>query len=216
MSYFAISLIDDQFRGSLTCKIDSFKSDILQSPFIIDTGASFSLFSANFLLCGDNILEYKKRSILGKREFLYGMGVGSYEDNKNLEYRYRNYCNGLSLDSDLFNDIMNCNTALFRYRLEDLRLLGIPIDCNEVWVSFDYIYDSLIGMDILSKLDMHMGISVCDVPFEVEKDCFSVVASLDPYDSAYLNVLNKVFNKTDSSIHLSEELNNAFSRIVNR
>lgn len=215
MNYFSISAYDDQFQMALTAKIECFDT-VVYSPSILDTGASFSMLSATRSFQDKNVYRYKKRAITEKREFMFGMGIGSYEDYKDLEYRYMNYRNGLLKDSKLFDDIIECNSALFLYDISDVRLSGVQLDCDHIWVNFDYKYDSLIGMDILSKFDIHMGISVCDIPFEVNKGVFSIVASKDPYDKEYLSVLHKVFNKTDSSMHLSEELNNAFSRIVNR
>ena len=56
-------------------------------------------------------------------------------------------------------DKMECTAIKFQHGISDFTLDGVPVSSDSIFVNYDRRGNILIGMDVLSGWDIHMGIS---------------------------------------------------------
>lgn len=131
--------------------LSSFKLDNIPSPFNdvivkIDTGCSISTIP----LAGFRVLRFfcerLKRDDIRKGipyQLSYGVESAGMKHKKPVTDQ----------------DKLDCTAMKFRHAIVDFTIADVPIEQEAVYVNYDRRGNILIGMDILSKWDVHMGIS---------------------------------------------------------
>lgn len=117
---------------------------------VIDTGASSILIPLKSLgISNDKIMELKEMYIKSNKPIRLLHGVeGTYTKEEEIELK------NLS-----FNEKMGKDGLVFDDRISDLFLNGYSIGGGIVHVNCDTTGNILVGMPILSKLNIHLGYS---------------------------------------------------------
>lgn len=83
---------------------------------------------------------------------------------------------------------IDCTAMKFQHGIKNFSIDGVMINCNSIFVNYDRRGNILIGMDILSKWDIHMGISK-----DNGKNIF-IGCPLDNMSADYFDALNRHFD----------------------
>lgn len=136
--------------GSFTTEA-GFQLDNFQAPFYdigdkIDTGCSISTIPLKRLNVSETLCRIlKKQDISSDIPYYLSYGVES---------------GGIKHSVPVTEiEKMNCSAMKFEHEIRDFTIGGMRIPCDKICLNYDRRGNILIGMDILAKLDIHMGIS---------------------------------------------------------
>lgn len=115
--------------------------------FKLDTGCSFSTVPARRLFFMKDE-EYK-----GLKEHDLRKGV-EYKESYGVESGGRPHKALVT-----FEDKLNSSAIKFRHRLSNFCVNGYNLPDLDIWVNYNRLGNILIGMDILSQFDIHIGLS---------------------------------------------------------
>lgn len=118
----------------------------------IDTGCAVTCLSyrAFMALSGEGVApqKAKQQAVCGKLDAAISFGVNDSE-----QYRRK--------QKALFDcgDYMNCTAVSFYHDIDNCTLNNYPIGVGRIRVSYDRKSSLLIGMDVISQMDFHCGVS---------------------------------------------------------
>ena len=180
-------IISELRNNSFTCRTDlsilgfSFRS----INFKLDTGCSFSTIPFHRLKNDDSVCaELKEQDILNNFESMVSYGV---EHPK----------------PQTFEEKMNCPAIKFKHKLTNFVLGGYSLPDTDIFVNYDRHGNILIGMDILSKFDIHMGISQI-----TGKETLIAVLKSQSDKSDYYNALRDHFSIAEVNSLMAEGFRN--------
>lgn len=59
-----------------------------------------------------------------------------------------------------FSEKVACSAMKFEHGISDLRIFGVTIPASKIHINYDRKSNILIGMDILSLMETHIGLSI--------------------------------------------------------
>lgn len=129
----------------------SFTLDNLQSPFYeievkIDTGCSISTIPLKRLKVSDAICKTLKRKDISNcvpYYLSYGVESGGHKHTSPVTE----------------SEKMACTAMKFKHGISNFMIAGVQVPCEEICLNYDRRGNILIGMDILQRWDIHMGVS---------------------------------------------------------
>lgn len=138
--------IGGTFSTTATFQLDNVPVLFQDVQVKIDTGCAVSTVSlSRFRPLRPFCKEYKEQDILSGRPYLLSYGV---------ESGGMNHERPATIDEKL-----SCPALKFEHRVSQFEIAGVPIAKDSLYVNYDRRAHILIGMDILSDWDIHMGIS---------------------------------------------------------
>lgn len=155
--------------------------------FKIDTGCTYSTIPLSKLYLFDDISsrEFKKVDIESDIEYQMSYGVESSGIKHNKP--------------KTFEEKMNCPALKFRHRLTNFVLGDYKLPDTDIFVNYDRHGNILIGMDILSKFDIHIGTSLL-----TGKETLIAVLKTQDDKSDYYKALYENFNLIESNSAVAE------------
>ena len=135
-------------RSSFLCSADFYLLDrsFSKVKVKIDTGCGFSVIPYNRLIRDDVMCrDLKAKDIRNKVKSMqsYGVETGGVAHKK----------------PKTFEDKLSCSALKFSHQISWLSLNGYILPDFDVDVNYDRLGNILIGMDILSQFDIHIGLS---------------------------------------------------------
>ena len=162
--------------------------------FKIDTGCSYSTIPIRKLLVfnKDKLKELKKSDIINNVSSMetYGVESGGLAHKK----------------PETFEEKMDCPALKFKHTISNFELGDYKLPDLDIFVNYDRHGNILIGMDILSMFDIHIGTSLI-----TGKETFIAVLKSQEDKSEYNDALYKHFNIVESSSILAENFRNTWS-----
>lgn len=93
-----------------------------------------------------------------------------------------------------FNEKMECTAIKFNHEVSNFTLNNYNIGYNIIGINYDRRGNNLLGMDILSKFDIHMGVSL-----KTGKGTLIAVLKEQQDKTEYYNALREHFNIVEQS-----------------
>lgn len=159
--------------------------------FKIDTGCSYSTIPIRKLLVfnKDKLKDLKESDIINNVFSMetYGVESGGINHPK----------------PQTLEEKMNCPAIKFKHKLTNFVLGGYSLPDTDIFVNYDRHGNILIGMDILSKFDIHMGISQI-----TGKETLIAVLKSQSDKSDYYNALRDHFNIAEVNSLMAEVFRN--------
>lgn len=128
-----------------------FLLDNFQAPFYdigvkIDTGCSISTIPLKRLNVSETLCKIlKKEDIVNHIPYYLSYGVESGGLKHHIPVTE--------------SEKMDCPAMKFEHEITDFKIDGVKIPCDKICLNYDRRGNILIGMDILAKMDIHMGVS---------------------------------------------------------
>lgn len=159
--------------------------------FKIDTGCTYSTIPLSKLYLFDNLAtkEFKINDIKNNVESITSYGVESGGTHHKIP--------------KTFEEKLNCPALKFKHRLTDFSMDDYQLPDLDIYVNYDRHGNILIGMDILSLFDIHMGISL-----KTGKETLIGVLRSQSDKSDYYKALYEHFNLVESNSILAENFRN--------
>lgn len=164
--------------GSFTTEA-AFLLDNFQAPFYdigvkIDTGCSISTIPLKRLNVSETLCRtLKKEDIFNHIPYYLSYGVESGGIKHSVP--------ATEIEK------MNCPAMKFEHEIGNFTIGGMKIPCDRICLNYDRRGNILIGMDILAKLDIHMGIS------KVTGENLLIACPLESKSQEYLDALAEHF-----------------------
>lgn len=138
--------VGGSFSAEAEFCLDNFKSPFYDIDVKIDTGCSISTIPLKRLNVSDTMCKIlKKTDIKNQIPYYLSYGVESGGMKHNLPVT--------------MNEKENCPAMKFEHKISNFMIGGLRIPCEKIFLNYDRRGNILIGMDILSKFEIHMGIS---------------------------------------------------------
>lgn len=170
--------------GSFTT-FASFKLDNIDPYFSnievkIDTGCSISTIPlAKFNTLNKLCNNLKHQDIKNNVPWLISYGVETSGEKH--------------FQPETLDEKMNCPALKFRHKISDLKIAGVPVEHKFIYVNYNRKGNILIGMDILSTMDIHIGtVNTGETVF--------LACPKDQLNDEYFRELNRLFGIGDSII----------------
>ena len=161
--------------------------------FKIDTGCSYFTIPIRKLLVFNKakLKELKKSDIINNVFSMqtYGVESGGIEHKK----------------PETLEEKMDCPALKFRHTISNFELGGYKLPDLSIFVNYDRHSNILIGMDILSMFDIHMGKSLI-----TGKETIIAVLKSQGDKSDYNKALSNHFNIVESSSLIAEGFRNVW------
>ena len=188
--YLLIELSDkNELRGDASFKLLGKKYSNINVK--IDTGCPYTSIPVRKIGMSEQLAQQCKLSDSNDKNVKKAISFGVNDDQKKRANDNLNFCAG---------DYMSINSVSFIHILENLEINGCKIsDSIEIKVSYDRTGNILIGMDILKKMDIHIGFS------KIYKKNVLIACMKDRINSQYLVALNEHFETGDNI--LSTQIN---------
>jgi hypothetical protein len=154
----------------------------------LDTGCTYSTIPYYKLVVNSNVCRYQKVSdILNNIKSMqsYGVESGGFAHEKLVTY----------------NDKLNCRGLKFRHKATNFSINSYKLPDLDLFVNYDRRGNILIGMDILSKFDIHIGTSNI-----TDKETLLAVLKDQSDKSEYYNALYRHFGIVPDNSLLAENI----------
>lgn len=138
--------IGGSFGTEANFLLDNFPAWFHDIGVKIDTGCSISTIPLKRLNVSDSLCENLKESDVSNNTpyyLSYGVESGGVKHPVPVTDREK----------------MDCTAMKFEHGVTGFTIAGVNIPCNKICLNYDRRGNILIGMDILSKLDIHIGLS---------------------------------------------------------
>lgn len=160
----------------------------------VDTGCNYSTIPFHKLK-NDDILcrRYKEEAIKSNVKMKQSYGVES---------------GGLRHDKpQTFSEKLDCSALKFKHNMYNCSLEGYPLPDIPIYVNYDRHGNILIGMDILSLFDIHMGISL-----KTGKETLIAVLKSQQDKADYNKALYEHFNLVEGTSTVAKGLRKIWRR----
>lgn len=162
------------FNTIASFNIDSIGLTFENIDVKIDTGCSVSTLSLQRYKLSEGFYKRcKERDIKGNVPYMLSYGVETGGRKHNIPVG--------------FEDKMKCTAIKFLHSASHFILKDMEITIKDIYVNYDRTSHMLIGMDILNKLDIHMGES------RITGKYIMIACRKDDFSTAYLNALDEHF-----------------------
>lgn len=183
-SYIEVILKEDKngIGGSLMTTA-SFKLDNIQAPFYniavkIDTGCSVSTVPLLKFQALENLCKRLKHDDINNNVHSltsYGVETGGFKHTQPVSY----------------DDKMKCSALKFKHSIDGIVIGGVKVEHNFIYVNYNRKGNILIGMDILSKLDIHIAKS------KILNKTIMLACPKESLNDKYFKALNEHFGIGD-------------------
>lgn len=163
-------------------------------PFKLDTGCTHSTIPYHRLKNDDFICRYhKEKDIKSGLDYMVSYGV----ESGGLKHK----------EPVTVNEKIDCQALKFKHTVANLNLAGYSLPDLDMYVNYDRHGNILIGMDILSQFDIHIGVSQ-----KTNKVTLIGVLKIQEDKSDYENALLEHFSLVKKYSALADGIRSLFSR----